>query len=198
MNVYTKLISHQVATLNYVTIIYPLTCFIVTRSGNNGNDVATRTTNIRAQAEGPLTSHSKEFAAYNSPYSGSFNLIDTMYIPRPCATSSVNLTQMDYFYGQYSVNYNLKWENRDVIMARMNDERELVFQNGTDAENFAWLGSSSNSRSRVYVQSNDESLVGTQRLMIRGCDEVNNLHEINLYVNVSSNSAPEFVEDIQT
>ena len=34
--------------------------------------------------------------------------------------------------------------------------------------------------------------------MIRGCDLVNNLHEINYYINVSSNSAPEFDTDIQT
>lgn len=50
----------------------------------------------------------------------------------------------------------------------------------------------------MYVQTNDESLVGTQRLVIRGCDTLNNLHEINYYINVSSNSAPEFDEDIQT
>jgi hypothetical protein len=50
----------------------------------------------------------------------------------------------------------------------------------------------------VYVQTNDESLVGTQRLAIRGCDVQSNLHEINYYINVSSNSAPEFDEDIQT
>ncbi len=34
--------------------------------------------------------------------------------------------------------------------------------------------------------------------MIRGCDKLNNLLEINFYVNISSNSAPEFDEDIQT
>ena len=34
--------------------------------------------------------------------------------------------------------------------------------------------------------------------MIRGCDSQNNLLEINYYVNVSSNSAPEFSEDITT
>lgn len=34
--------------------------------------------------------------------------------------------------------------------------------------------------------------------MIRGCDKQNNLLEINFYVNVTSNSAPEFSDDIQT
>jgi len=50
----------------------------------------------------------------------------------------------------------------------------------------------------VYVQSNDENLVGTQRTIIRGCDSLSNLIELTLYVNISSNSAPEFTEDIKT
>lgn len=41
-------------------------------------------------------------------------------------------------------------------------------------------------------------MVGTQRLVLRGCDNNNNLLEVNFYVNVSSNSAPEFNTDIQT
>jgi hypothetical protein len=32
--------------------------------------------------------------------------------------------------------------------------------------------------------------------MVRGCDKKNNLLEINFYVNVISNSAPEFSEDV--
>jgi hypothetical protein len=32
-----------------------------------------------------LTYLSKYFAIYSSPYSGAFDLLDTMYIPRPCA-----------------------------------------------------------------------------------------------------------------
>jgi hypothetical protein len=78
-------------------------------------------------------------------------------------------------------------------------EKEFVFQNGSAAKYFSWLGAGSTSNiSTVYVQTNDESLVGTQRTVIRGCDNANSLLEINFYVNVSSNSAPEFNEDIQT
>jgi hypothetical protein len=29
---------------------------------------------------------------YSSPYSGAFELLDTMFIPRPCASASANLT----------------------------------------------------------------------------------------------------------
>ena len=50
----------------------------------------------------------------------------------------------------------------------------------------------------IWVQTDEENLVGTQRTVIRGCDSMNKLLEINFYVNVTSNSAPEFTEDIQT
>jgi hypothetical protein len=56
----------------------------------------------------------------------------------------------------------------------------------------------STDQTNLYVQTNDESLVGTQRLMIKGCDVLSNLLELNFYVNVTSNSAPEFDTDIQT
>lgn len=142
---------------------------------------------------------SKYFAVYISPYSGAFDLLDTMYIPRPCATNSYNLTAMDYFYGQRFKSYDIKKESREKILAKMSSEKELVFQNGSDSKLFAWMGApNTDNATKVFVQTNDESLVGTQRLVIRGCDSLNNLHEINFYVNVSSNSAPEFDEDIQT
>lgn len=32
------------------------------------------------------------FKVYSSPYSGAFDLLDTMYIPRPCASAHANLT----------------------------------------------------------------------------------------------------------
>ena len=32
------------------------------------------------------------YTIYSSPYSGAFSLLDTMIIPKPCATTSKNLT----------------------------------------------------------------------------------------------------------
>lgn len=46
-----------------------------------------------------LTEVRKFFALYTSPYSGAFDLLDTLRIPRACADESYNMTQMDYFYG---------------------------------------------------------------------------------------------------
>lgn len=83
---------------------------------------------------------SKYFAVYKSPYSGAFDLLDTMYIPRPCASNSVNITQMDYFYGQRTKSYDLIKTGQQNILAKMDPEREFVFQNGTDSKLFAWLG----------------------------------------------------------
>jgi hypothetical protein len=102
---------------------------------------------------------------------------------------------MDYFFGQRQKSYNMRdepsFKQRAVqVYAQMDREREFMF---------AWLDSGDfNKNTTVWVQTDEENLVGTQRTVIRGCDSLNKLLEINFYVNVSSNSAPEFVEDIQT
>ena len=57
------------------------------------------------------------FAAYQSPYSGAFDLLDTMYIPKPCAYKSVNLTQLNYFYGQFASTYNIQNENQGKVLS---------------------------------------------------------------------------------
>ena len=93
----------------------------------------------------------------------------------------------------------------------MTNGMEYVFQNGSSCSQFSWLGNKNLTDNTfiafhltqtkiptLYAQTNDESLVGTQRLVLRGCDNTNNLLEINFYVNVSSNSAPEFNTDLQT
>jgi hypothetical protein len=57
-----------------------------------------------------IVQHVNYFKMYSSPYSGAFDLLDTMYIPRPCASAFANLTQMDYFYGQHKKKYNFRNE----------------------------------------------------------------------------------------
>lgn len=41
-------------------------------------------------------------------------------------------------------------------------------------------------------------MVGVQRTVIRGCDTLSRLFELNLYLNISDNQAPEFTKDLQT
>ena len=56
-----------------------------------------------------LSSGTDEFLVYSSPYSGAFSLLKSMYIPKPCAHVSLNMTQMDYFYGQWEEMYDMKY-----------------------------------------------------------------------------------------
>jgi len=79
-----------------------------------------------------IVSFSNYFRVYSSPYSGAFDLLDTMYIPRPCASAHANLTQMDYFYGQHKKRYNFRnepsYKTRAVnVFAQMDAEKEFVF-----------------------------------------------------------------------
>jgi len=55
-----------------------------------------------------ISTQTNTFAMYSSPYSGAFSLLDTVYVPTPCAYISQNLTQFDYFYGQWVEEYDLK------------------------------------------------------------------------------------------
>ena len=142
-----------------------------------------------------LTEQRKVFLAYISPYSGAFDLLDTLRIPRACALDSVNMTQMDYFYGQNTKTYDMAEYNYDKYLNKMDDEVEFVFQNGSSTNSFAQINFQGQ---EISVQTNDENLVGTQRTIIRACDKLSNLLEMNFYINVSSNSAPEFDTDLQT
>ena len=91
------------------------------------------------------------------------------------------------------------YQTLDRIVSQMNKEQEYIFQNGSSCSAFAWLGTAGTSNANyIYVKTDDESLVGTQRTIIRGCDVLSNLLELNFYVNVTSNSAPVFDTDVQT
>ncbi|CDW72642.1 UNKNOWN [Stylonychia lemnae] len=150
-------------------------------------------------ADGIYKLMNKFVAIYKSPYSGGFPLQVSMLIPRPCSSNSANITQTNYFYGQKAKQYDLFKSGVIALQQKMSPEFEFVFQNGTDSKKFANLGiNTPANKSIVYVQTNDDRLVGTQKMVLRGCDELNNLHEINYFINVSTNSAPEFLVDIQT
>ena len=70
-----------------------------------------------------------------------------------------------------------------------------MFQNGSSA---ASLVSMRHDNATLFIQTNDESLVGNQRTMIRGCDSLQRLYELNLYINISDNTAPDFAKTVQT
>jgi hypothetical protein len=66
-----------------------------------------------------MNTQTNVYAIYSSPYSGAFALLDTMFIPKPCAYTSKNLTQFDYFYGQWVEEYNMKLQSADKIVSQM-------------------------------------------------------------------------------
>jgi hypothetical protein len=79
----------------------------------------------------------------------------------------------------------------------MDEERESVFQNGSTCSSFAWLDSGDiNKDTTLWVQTDEETMVGTQRTVIRGCDKMGKLLEINFYVNVTANTPPEFMQEV--
>lgn len=81
------------------------------------------------------------------------------------------------------------------LISMMYGHEEYVFQNGSTTDNIAYYDRDTAS---VYVQTDDEDNVDTHMTMIRACDNINRVLELHLYVNVSENTYPDFVEDIET
>lgn len=136
------------------------------------------------------------FLPYSSRYSGGFALLDTMKIPRPCAYKSFNLTSVDYYRGAHTYNYDIAGNNTvQYVVALMNDNAKLMYQNGSDASNLAEFNKQAYS---IQIQSDSEDLVGVQRTVVRNCDGMSRLLELNLYINVLANTHPDFTTELQT
>jgi len=137
------------------------------------------------------------FYPYTSRYSGGFNLLDSMKIPRACAYKSANLTQVDYYRGQNDLTYNIANENPDntYVATQMSADTEFIFQDGTPATEVGYYNQKIYS---VIIQTDSEDLVGVQKTIIRNCDTASHLLELNLYINVLSNSHPDFVTEVET
>lgn len=77
----------------------------------------------------------------------------------------------------------------------MDQNSALIFPTGKNASELAWYDQSDYS---IYVQTDDETMVGTQQVIVRNCDSLNRLLELNLYINVLSNTHPDFTETVRT
>lgn len=103
---------------------------------------------------------------------------------------------MDYFYGQWEEMYDMKLsEGANRYMVQMGENYKLLFQNGSESTDLMRLVYEN---ATLFVQTNDENLVGTQVCIIRGCDNLNRLFDLNLYINISDNTAPDFATSVQT
>ena len=72
------------------------------------------------------------FLVYQSPYSGGFELKDTFAIPRPCAKTSLNMTAVEYYYGQRMYTFDLSDEGAaQNAFRKIVEAPKFLHQNGT-------------------------------------------------------------------
>lgn len=84
-----------------------------------------------------------------SKYSGGFDLMDSMIIPKPCAYRSANLTSVQYYRGQNPKQYDISEQNsQGNIVTQMSTSSNLIYQNGLLANDIAEYEQSSYS---VYI-----------------------------------------------
>lgn len=135
------------------------------------------------------------FVPYASRYSGGFPLLDTMKIPRPCAYQSQNLTSVSYYRGQRTYGYDLFGQNSATVASYFTGSPYIIYQDGTDAGDLAKFNQQQNT---IDIQTDDDAKVGIQKTIIRSCDSLDRLLEMNLYVEVLSNTYPDFVKEPET
>lgn len=141
----------------------------------------------------------RQFIAYNSRYSGSFDLLDTAK-GRMCASTSVNLTDgLTYYKGQREKAYYIGEESGSAeILNRMDKGHTWLFKNGSAIPKTFGRFDRYVQSGTVFVYTNSDDAVGQQKTIIRGCSNFNELLEMYLYVNVMANNYPDFVKEIET
>lgn len=133
---------------------------------------------------------------YTSRYSGGFALMDTMRVPRACAYQSFKLADVEYYRGQNEQQYKISSLNTETfVVTQMSSNSDLIYQNGESAASVARYDQTDYS---VWVQTDQEEMVGTQKTIIRDCDKLNRLLELNLYIEVLSNTHPDFETEVET
>ena len=79
------------------------------------------------------------FNSYVSKYSGSFDLMNSFRIPRPCAYKSINMTSVEYYRGQNTLTYDVFDKNGLSSIFFMRDTATLQYQNGEPSTDIASL-----------------------------------------------------------
>ena len=77
----------------------------------------------------------------------------------------------------------------------MSYDAELVFQDGTPADAIAKYVPATK---YISIRTNEEEMVGVHRLILRDYDSLGRLLELNLYIEVLSNTPPDFVTEPNT
>jgi hypothetical protein len=152
-----------------------------------------------------IFTRAKNYFAYASRYSGAFDLGDTMKYPRMCASASINMTGgngtggVQYYRGQNEKSYWIGLQsNASAALGKMDRGISWMFQNGTDANGLLGRFDRRDRGGTVWVKTESEDAVGIARTTLRGCSHFNKLYEIYLYIEVLSNTYPDFVTEIET
>lgn len=77
----------------------------------------------------------------------------------------------------------------------MSGDPNMVFEDGSDSSSLVQFNQDTLS---FEIQTDDEELVGVQRTVLRQCDILDRLHELNLSIEVLSNTYPDFVTEPET
>ena len=71
----------------------------------------------------------------------------------------------------------------------------IILEDGSDADELMHFDTK---QLTFEIWTNDEKMVGPQRTLLRSCDRLDRLLEMNLQVQVKENSAPDFLTEVQT
>lgn len=77
----------------------------------------------------------------------------------------------------------------------MDSNSQIMYFDGSSTAEIATYNQSDFS---IYVYTEDENKVGNQKVIVRDCDSLNRLLELNLYISILENSHPDFVSEVQT
>ena len=176
------------------------------RSSTTGfESVNTRTYTTLYNRDNVFASAFDNYFAYSSQYSGAFDLGDTMKYPRMCASESINMTGgnttggVQYYRGQHEKSYWIgRQSNASRAVGKMDKGVTWLFQNGTSAEGLIGRFDRSDKGGTIWVQTDSNDAIGKSRTILRGCSHFNKLYEVYLYIEVLSNTYPDFVTEIQT
>lgn len=131
---------------------------------------------------------------YASKYAGGFTLLDSYKIPRPCAFKSFNMTEADYYRGQWAMSYSIAQQNTVSYVTNLMTSPKLI---GIDG-NPSTVATYSNTTNSINIYTDSEDSVHVNQVILRDCNDLSRLLELNLYVRVLENTYPTPVTDIKT
>jgi len=102
------------------------------------------------------------FLSYESAYSGSFDLYESMKYPKMCATASINMTDgMTYYRGQNETPYILEQQAKVAgSLGQMDNGMSFLFENGTAATGMIGRWDAQYAGGTIWVQTDSPEAEG--------------------------------------